>query len=395
MSNDLYNTLELSKDSNIIEIKKQYKKLAMRHHPDRGGDSEKFKQISEAYDILSDEGKKKNYDNNSNKQDIFSSMFGNMNEMGMGGMSMGGMSMGGMGMGGIGEMFNRNKNNPNKNKIVKVDITLEDIYLGCKKKINIDIYSKCKKCTGNGYFDDGKELCHKCNGNKIIIGTQELAPGIVQQMQMKCDNCNGNGFTIKEENKCSKCDGEGQKIKNMEYDLNIKKGSYNNKEIILKNKGDYIKNLDLKGDLLLKLQLLEHDLFICKNNNLYKEIDIPLGKALCGGYLKIDYLNKEEIYLDIDKIIKPNYLMKINGKGLPRQTENLLYGDLIIKFNIDFPDNLCTDKHKLLKNVFNINDIDIPENIEINNIEYYDNKLETENEENEENIQENIQCPQQ
>lgn len=389
MEENLYEILDLSKDCSEDEIKRKYKKLAFVHHPDRGGNPEQFKKITEAYNILSDKEKRNNYDNSNNKPDILKNMFG-----GMGGFDMGGMFMGeppGMPPGMFDIFGMNNKNTHNKSKIVNVDITLDDIYLGCKKKINVDISSKCKKCSGNGYFDDGKELCSKCNGNKVLIVTREIGPRVLQQRQINCDNCNAKGFIIKEELKCKKCKGEGVRIKKNEYDLNIKKGSYHNKEIVLKNKGDYIKELDLKGDLILKLNLLEDKNFMCKDNNLYKEIDISLGEALYGGYYKLQYLNNENLYIDIDKTIKPDILMKINGKGLPKQMDSLLYGDLIIKFNIIFPDNI-KNKNKL-KEIFEIKDLEIEDDSEINNIDYY----EKENLDNEEDemMPQNIQCAQQ
>lgn len=385
---DLYKILELPKESTVDEIKKKYKKLAFKHHPDRGGDANKFREITNAYEILSDEEKKEKYDKSQNSPDILNKMFGEMPDLGMAGMFMGDPSN--LFMNGP-DIF-MNKPNHLKEKIVYVDITLDDIYLGCKKKVEVDILSKCKKCVGKGYFDDGKIICTKCNGNKIINISQEIAPRVIQQMSIQCDNCKGNGYQIKEDKKCIKCKGDGFRKKKTDYDLNIKKGCYNDKEIILKNKGDYIKELDLNSDLIFKLKLLKHKSFIIDKINLHKEVDIPLGKALCGGYFIIDYLNNEKIYIDINKIINQNNLMKISGKGLPRQEENLIYGDLIIKFNVIFPDSLDKDKLELLKDIFDIKDIDLDENIEISNIEYYN---ETSNIDEEEEVRENIQCAQQ
>ena len=146
---------------------------------------------------------------------------------------------------------------------------------------------------------------------------------------------------------------------------------------------------------IIKLRIVSHERFLLRDNNLYLEENISLGKSLCGGYLKLNYLNDEELIIDVDKIIKPNYLMKINGKGLPKLNEdNLIYGDLIIKFNIEFPDTINNNKIKLLKNIFNIKDENIDTDSDINNIEYYEHK-NIENDINDEQYQENIQCAQQ
>tara|TARA_Y100001980_G_C14542310_1_gene320639 strand:+ start:479 stop:1666 length:1188 start_codon:yes stop_codon:yes gene_type:complete len=395
MEKDLYSILELPKDASDNDIKKQYKKLAMTHHPDRGGDANKFKEISDAHSILSDPEKKSVYDKhgaldleNMPPDDIFGSMFG----MG-GGIPINVQDLGDMGGGGMFNMFGQNKKNIHK--IVNVEITLDDIYTGTKKDIKVDISTKCRKCKAKGYLNDGKEICSKCNGNKVIIKRQEIAPRVIQQMQIPCDQCNQLGYTIKEDCKCDKCSGTGLKNKTEEYNLNIKKGSYDGKEIVLKEKGDYNKEFNLRGDLIIKLRVVPHEKYILKDNNLYLEENILLGKCLCGGYLTLDYLNNEELIIDLDKIVKPNYLMKVNSKGVPKLKEdNLIYGDLIIKFNIEFPDNINNNKIKLLKTILDVKDEDIDEDSDINNIEYYEHSEE--NMENmDEHIQENIQCAQQ
>ena len=390
MENNLYNVLELDNTANDKEIKKQYKKLAMIHHPDKGGDPIKFKQITDAYEILSDPDKKEKYDKYGSEKtklhqndDILNSMFGM------------GIPINVQDLGDMGGMFNVFGGNKHKNKVVNVDITLDDIYTGTQKNISVDISTKCRKCKGNGYLNDGKIICKTCNGNKFVMISQEIGPGIIQQIQVPCNDCNQLGYTIKDDCKCDKCDSTGLRKKKEEYNLNIKKGTYDGKEIVLEKKGDYIKEFNIRGDLIIKIKVIPHEHFISKDNNLFLEQDISLGKALCGGYLNIDYLNNEQLTIDIDKIIKPDYLMKVNGKGIPKLTdENIIYGDLIIKFNIEFPDNINNNKIKLLKNIFEIKDEDIDENSEINNLEYYEN-YENYDENINEEYQENIQCAQQ
>ncbi len=392
MEQNLYDILELDTGADDKEIKKQYKKLAMVHHPDRGGEPAKFKEISDAYEILSDKDKRENYDKYgsenkiNNSDDIFGSMFG-----------MGGMPINVQDLGDMGGMFNVFGGNRHKNKVVNVEITLDDIYTGTQKNISVDVSTKCRKCKGNGYFNDGKVICKTCNGNKVVLISQEIAPRIIQQVQVPCKDCNQLGYTIKEEFKCDKCDSTGLRKKKEEYNLNIKKGSYDGKEIVLEKKGDYNKEFDIRSDLIIKIKVIPHEIFIHKGNNLFLEQDISLGRALCGGYLSIDYLNNEELLIDIDKIIKPNYLMKVNGKGLPKlNDENLVNGDLIIKFNIEFPDNINNNKVKLLKNILDVKDENVDEDSEINNLEYYENNEEDYNLGiNEEDYQENIQCAQQ
>ena len=213
---DLYKLLGVDKSADDNTLKKAYRKLAMKHHPDKkGGDEEKFKDISEAYEILSDSNKRKTYDlggyealdggmgsmSTGNPFDIFESMFGSSSMGGMPGGMPGMASMGGMG-GGIfnlsdmmGGMSSGSRGPQNTVRVEKVDVTLDDLYIGATKMVKINTNTKCKHCNAKGYLQNGKQLCGTCQGSKIITETVRMGP-MIQQSRRPCTACQQKGYTI-------------------------------------------------------------------------------------------------------------------------------------------------------------------------------------------------------
>ena len=408
---DLYKLLGVDKSADDNTLKKAYRKLAMKHHPDKGGDEKKFKDISEAYEILSDPNKRKTYDlggyealdggmgsmSTGNPLDIFESMFGSSSMPGgMPGMA----SMGGMGggifnlsdmMGGMpGSMGSRGQQNTVR--VEKVEVTLDDLYIGATKMVKINTNTKCKHCNAKGYLQNGKQLCGTCQGSKIITETVRMGP-MIQQSRKPCTTCQQKGYTIIPGYECQKCDTNCVIPHTKKYNLNISKGNVSGKDIQLKGKGDYIPELDVQGDLVIQLQEVGHERFQRKNNDLFTQVDITLEEALCGTTYKLKHLNDTDIYLNIDKIIKPDYIMKVVGKGMPLLTDNgILYGDLLIDFNIIFPHKLSSEKRKVLKRIFNVEDK--YSDREAEDIEYY-KTLEELNLEGQEQGQHGVQCAQQ
>ena len=307
-------------------------------------------------------------------------------------------SMGGMG-GGIfnlsdmmGGMSSGSRGPQNTVRVEKVDVTLDDLYIGATKMIKIDTNTKCKHCNAKGYLQNGKQLCGTCQGSKIITEAVRMGP-MIQQSRRPCPACQQKGYTIIPGYECHKCDTNGMIPHTKKYNLNISKGNVSGKDIQLKGKGDYIPELDVQGDLVIQLQEVGHERFQRKNNDLFTQVDITLEEALCGTTYKLKHLNDTDIYLNIDKIIKPDYIMKVVGKGMPLLTDNgILYGDLLIDFNIIFPHRISFEKRKVLKRIFNVEDK--YSDREAEDIEYY-KTLEELNLEGQEEGQHGVQCAQQ
>lgn len=362
---DLYEVLGISRNADDRDIKRAYRKMAVQHHPDKGGDEQKFKEVSEAYQILSDKDKRSSYDrfgyesvsggSGMNPMDIFKNIF----EGGIPGMS-GVFDISGMMGGNVGGVFTEmmgeinNRQNKRNVRVENIGVSLDELYTGAQKSVVITTKSKCVDCSGNGYFKNGKELCSECGGSKYLIQTVQMGP-MIQQSRRPCHVCNTRGYTIKKGYECKTCNMTGCIDNKKRYNLNIRKGNVDGKDIQLKAKGDYIKELDIQGDLVIRLQEQPHNRFKRRNNDLFVEVEIELARALCGTTLKLEYLNKTYIYINIDKPIKPEHVMRVRGKGMPLLTEKgVIYGDLLILFKILFPTTISNELREKLKSVFEL-----------------------------------------
>ena len=264
-NNKFYDILNINKNASPIDIKKAYRKLAVIHHPDKGGDPEKFKEITKAFEILSDPKKKEIYDKYGEED---SNMSHNPNDI-------------------LGQMFGMNRNsNIDKrgdNIIHEVNLTLKEIYNG--KNINVTI-------TRNIIDHDSVVTCNICNGTGFMSQTIRMGP-MIQQIQQPCPNCNGKGnkYTIN-------CIKENIKV-------NIPKGVPNNHKITIYEKGHDIVNGD-PGDLIIIIKEIKDKLYIRKGYDLFINKDISLLEALKGIKIELNTLDNRLILITNDEVIKPN-----------------------------------------------------------------------------------------
>jgi len=371
---DLYDILGVSKDANDSEIKKAYRKLALQYHPDKNKDrkeeaEESFKKVTQAYSILSDEKKRKHYDLtgsidesgdadmnfNMNMDDIFKSMFGGEadifeNLAGLGGLG----GLGNMGTGGATFMFSGGNGGftsfsssmkgmqQSRPQTIYVDVTLDEVFNGTQKNIELTIDDLCTHCQGTGADKSSDVIkCITCNGKGSIH--QKLGPFLAESV---CPSCNGQGTTIKNKNYCHVCHGKKtiQKKKNIE--IKIPKGIPNKSRQILKNEGSYDKNIRKHNDIIIAYQyIIPKDTSIDKNGNIFMTLNISLEQLLCGFYKEID-IYKKHIIVHTSKYVDPSKKIIIEKMGLPQMTnkgkEN---GNIILSLNVIYPN----DTHKLHK----------------------------------------------
>ena len=349
---ELYDILGVSKSSSDQEIKKSYRKLAMKYHPDRNKAPEaetKFKKISMAYDVLSDKEKKEKYDSfgmeglqsggggGPNPFDIFSNLFG------------GGGHGHGPGPGMFRHNFNQHRKTKTKDRVELVDVNLDDIYN--EKVLNINYTKKiiCNMCSGLGTMSrENIKTCKTCDGNGRIMRIVQLGPNMISQSQETCTNCMGLGKYIKEIDKCGICKGNKKINETKKLTLNLKNSFKHEEKIIFHGESDQDINADEYGNLILILKFKPHSTFKLINNyDLFLEKDILLAEAICGFTLKIDHLNNKQIIINIDDIINPYYNKKIIGEGLNNT------GDLIIKFNIKFPEKISNERKTYIAKLLN------------------------------------------
>lgn len=334
---DYYEILGLNKNASDNDIKKAYYKLAMKYHPDKNPNNKeaenKFKEINEAYETLSDKEKRTKYDlygkdyNNKtsiNPEDIFKTFF-NLNTN-------------------FFNNFNTNTNTKRKPIIREVYFNLEDYYIGITKKFKINRLIICRECNNTGFKDKQNHYCNICNGKGTIIKTIQRG-FFIQQMTSTCDLCKGTGLDNNYD-KCLKCNGKKLINDIINVNLTINSNNYENENIIYKNMGNEYK-LNEYDDVIFVLKCNKHPYYIRKNNNLIITINITLKEALFGFKQLINRLDNTELIITNKSILKPNDIITIKGEGMNTK------GDLIIHINIKFPDKINENMKNDLINVIN------------------------------------------
>lgn len=346
MKKDYYEILGVSKSASEDEIKKAFRKLAHQHHPDKkGGDAAKFKEASEAYAVLSDAEKRKQYD-------TYGQTFqGGGNGGGFGGFEgfdfgggFGGQGFEGFDLGDIfGDIFGggRSRSQEKRGRDISIDIELDfkESVFGAKKRVLINKTSVCAHCNGKG-AEPGSEMinCSTCAGHGQIRETRRSILGQFTSTRV-CDKCHGSGKVPK--NPCSVCRGAGVKQKQEEISLDIPSGIENGEMIRLTGLGEAVKG-GRTGDLYVKVHVKKHPTFIKQENNLVMELPIKLTDALLGAEVNIETLDGS-LTVAIPEGIKFGEVLRVKGKGVPSGSKR---GDLLIKINIKMPHKLSRESRK-------------------------------------------------
>jgi len=347
VNNDkLYNILGVSKNASDKEIRKSYLKKSINgeyRHPDKGGSPEKFKQLSQAYEVLKDPKKKENYNkfgevslkgefqqNNGNNPFDLQSMFMNQNA----------------------------RQQQQRHKIIKgspttfnLKLSLEELCLNTTKKIKItrrvvfDVFNNCK--LEDHDLEKSWGTCDKCDGKGAIIQVRQVGPGFIQQSQSPCNKCKGSGYTLKNE----------YQIREMEeiISIHIDKGSTNGTKIKFENKGNVTPG-KMPGDLIIIINEKKHSLFTRKENDLLIKKKISIQEALCGVQFYLKHPDGRILDINSDKTIISNSenIKCIKDAGMPIPNDSFTNGRLFIYFIIEFPGifELNNNAKNDIKNIF-------------------------------------------
>ena len=351
---DYYEVLGVSKSADATEIKKAYRKLALKYHPDKNpGDKEaeeKFKEAAEAYDVLSNEEKKRRYD-----------QFGHagVGGAGQGGFG-GGMSMddifsqfghifgsfgGFSGFGGFGGGRSARRVNRGTNLRVKVKMNLQEIATGIEKKIKVKKYVACQHCNGTG-AKDGKSYstCSTCKGSGQVTRVQNTILGAMQTTST-CPTCEGEGKIINE--KCTFCNGEGVLMSEEVISINIPAGVGEGMQLSLSGKGNAARRGGVNGDLIVLIEEEEHPELVRDGNDLLYNVFIGYPEAVLGETVEIPTI-EGKVKVKIEAGTQPGKILRLRGKGLP-DVNGYGKGDLLAKVNVWIPKNLSKDEKKLVE----------------------------------------------
>lgn len=353
---DYYEVLGVNKNSTPEEIKKAYRHKAMQYHPDRNpGDKEaeeKFKEAAEAYEVLSHPDKKSRYD-----------QFGHAGVSGSGAGGFSGFNdisdifshfadiFGGSGGGGFGFDFGFGGRSQSQrvrkggNIRIKVKLTLEEAAVTTTKKIKIKKYVPCTHCGGTGAKGpDGKSQCPTCHGSGQVVHQQRSMFGLIQQASV-CPQCNGTGEIIKD--LCPHCKGNGIVQGEEIMEIAIPAGVDNGMQLSLRNKGHAAANGGINGDLIVGIEVAEHDTFERDGNNLYLNYYITFPQAALGSSVEIPTLDGHA-KIKIAAGTQGGQVLRLQGKGMP-ELHGSRCGDLIVNVNVWTPKSLTKEEKNMLE----------------------------------------------
>ena len=356
---DYYEVLGVSKTADEKEIKSAFRKLAKKYHPDVSKEpdaAEKFKEAQEAYAVLSDEQKRKQYDQYGHAafdqmnggagfdfsdfdfSDIFSELFGG---------AFGGGFSGFSNFGGNGRQ-SANRARHGSDRLMRVDLTFEEAIFGCKKEINVDFYDECDVCNGKG--GKGEKTCSTCHGNGTVTMQQQTLFGAFMT-RTTCPDCKGKGKTYS--SICSHCKGAGQVKKNKDLEVKVPAGVDTGNRLRLAGKGDSGSNGGENGDLYLEFRVKDHSLFERDGNDIYLELPITITDAVLGCKKEVPTLYGN-VKLTIESGASTGDKHRLKGKGV-EDLHSGSKGNMYVIINVVIPQKIDKNQRKLFEQLSETN----------------------------------------
>jgi molecular chaperone DnaJ len=350
---DYYEVLGVSKSASKEEIKKAYRKMAIKYHPDKNPDDksaeDKFKEAAEAYEVLSDDTKRQRYD-----------QFGHDGVRGAGGFSGGGMSMedifssfgdifgDAFGFGGFGGFGgggrSRQRVNKGSNIRIRVKLDLKEMVNGVEKKVKVKKYTECKTCSGSGAKNGSFNTCSTCNGSGRVTRVSNTFLGQMQTTGA-CPTCGGEGKVIQD--KCTSCYGEGIVQDEEIISIKIPAGVTEGMQLNVSGKGNAARRGGINGDLLVAIEEKEDPDLIRDGNDLIYNLYISISDAILGTTAEVPTV-EGRVKIKIDAGTQSGKILRLRNKGIP-QVNGYGRGDMLVQVNVWIPEKISKDEKKLFE----------------------------------------------
>lgn len=350
MAKNYYETLGVDKKATKDDVKKAFRKLAQKHHPDKGGDEKKFKEITEAYSILSDDNKRREYDS-------YGQSFGGGQGAGAGAGGFGGFDPSQFGgAGGVefdfsdlfGDLFGggqgRSRIKRGRDISMDIEISFKESVEGTTRKVLVTKVSKCDTCHGNGAKPDTEmKICTTCNGQGRVHETRNSPLGAFSSVR-ECTACEGTGKIPKE--KCTTCSGHGVMKREQELTIPVPAGIDGGEMLRMPGNGEAVKG-GTSGDLYIKVHVKPHPVFRKDGLNLVMHMPMKLTDALVGTTVTIKTIDDKNLEVKIPPMTAPEVTLRLRSKGV--HMEGQPAGDLLIRLTITMPKKLSSKTKKLIE----------------------------------------------
>ena len=337
---DLYSILGISQDATDADIKKAYRRLSLKYHPDKNpGDEaahERYMDIQYAHEVLSDEDKRQIYDMDGEE-----------------GLKQAAQGAGGRGGGGLFDLFGQQMGGGGGKRKgpdyrMNFDVTLEDLYNGVSKTLKISRNVICKACKGSGAKDGQTKQCPHCGGKGQTVSLQQIAPGFNVQMQQPCPHCGGKGKLAHA--KCGVCGGKKVRMEDKELELTIERGMPDGFEVVFKRASEQSPE-STPGDVVMTLKQQPHRTFTRKGDDLHMTHTLQLQEALLGFRTTVQHLDAEgrRITLEGEGVTQPEEVRTVKEEGMPRHEFASEHGDLHVTYHIQWPKKLSEQQKEAVR----------------------------------------------
>jgi molecular chaperone DnaJ len=356
---DLYELLGVPRDASSEDIKRAYRRKAREHHPDAGGDEEAFKQVTHAYQVLSDPDRRLRYDR-----------FGDDGTPSSRGAGQDPFGFGGAGFGGIGDVIDAffgsafggaaggtTRSQPGRDVLVGVELTLEEVVTGAHREVEVEVATACDQCGGNGSATGSPAgHCNTCAGAGQVQRVVRTAFGQLATAS-PCPTCGGTGRTVVDP--CTGCGGEGRRVQRRTLGVDVPPGVDHGDRLRVTGAGEAGRQGASAGDLFVEIRLVDHELFERDGRDLVAEVSVPVTQAALGGTLTVPTVDGSEVEVEVPAGTQPGTVLTVRRAGLPAQGGGRR-GDLRLLVRVEVPTDLDAEQRDLVARLAELRGEDLP-----------------------------------